>query len=325
MSYGRYSTGSGFPDRAGRGAAAAPGAGAAAAAAAMLGRARRLELAARKPADGQAAGDYRSAFRGNGIEFSEMREYRPGDDDVRAIDWKVTARLGRPHVRQFVEERDLRVYVAADLSGSGRFGSGRAKSARAAEVAASLLAAAARGSGAVGAFFMTDSVERSVPARSGTGHALKVLAEMLSFEPRSARTDLAASLRHVAGALRRRSLLFVLSDFMGAGDYSRPLRALCGRHDVVAVRVADPRERELPDVGLIQLEDEETGEQELVDTSDARFRAAYAEEARRWEAGLEGEMGRAGADMVTVMTDDGAYEARLRGLFRRRAGGRGRR
>ena len=307
---------------------AAAAASHAAGAAAMLRRAARLALSPEIAADGLVAGAHRSAFRGRGVEFADLREYRPGDDDVRAIDWKVTARFGRPHVREFAEDREACVYIVLDVSGSASFGSGAApKSARAAEVAAAVLAAAVSSNDSAAAFFVAGSLRGRVPPGRGRRHALRVLGSALSFGGGSGRTDLAASLSRVASMARRRGMVFLISDFEDGTAYDRPLRLLCARHDVTAVRIFDPRESEIPDVGLIELEDAETGEQALVDTSDAAFRKRYAEEAARRDAALAGRLARAGA----LYAEDGggagrvrAAAARRRRLRRRgRGGGRG--
>ena len=299
------------------------GAGAAAThaarAAAMLRAAERAEISPRRPVDGAVAGAHRSAFRGRGVEFADLREYRPGDDDVRAIDWNVTARLGSPHVREFAEDRETRVYIVLDVSGSFSFGSGRApKAARAAEVAAAILAAAVRSNDAAGAFFVAGSVRGRVPPGRGRRHALRLLAAALAFGGGEGRTDLAASLARVASMARGRGSVFVVSDLEDGTGYDRPLRLLCARHDVTVVRVYDRRELEMPDVGLIELEDAETGEHMTVDTSDAQFRRRYAEEAAAREASVSRRIARAGAAYAAI--DAGAGDARRAAAPLRRLG-----
>ena len=293
----------------------------AARAAAMLRGARRLEISSRGTVDGLVAGSHRSAFRGRGVEFADLREYRPGDDDVRAIDWNVTARLGSPYVREFAEDRETRVHIVLDVSGSLSFGSGAApKAAKAAEVAASLLVAAVRANDAAGAFFVAGSIAGRVPLGRGRRHALRLLAAALAFGGGAGRTDLAASLARVASMARRRGSVFVVSDFDDGTAYDRPLRLLCARHDVTAVRIFDPRELEMPDVGLIELEDAETGEHMTVDTSDGEFRRRYAEEAAAREASVAGRVARAGAGYVRIGAGDARHDAALRRHFKRRRG-----
>lgn len=305
------SGGSGGPGAGG--GAAANAAASAANAAALLRAAERMELHPRRPVDGLVAGAHRSAFRGRGVEFADLREYRPGDDDVRAIDWNVTARLGSPHVREFAEDRETRVYVVLDVSGSCSFGSGaEPKAARAAEAAAAVLAATVRSNDAAAAFFVAGSLRGRVPLGRGRRHALRLLAAALAFGGGEGPTDLAASLARVASMARWRGSVFVISDLEDHTGYDRPLRLLCARHDVTVLRVYDRREREMPDVGLIELEDAETGEHMTVDTSDARFRRRYAEEAAAREASVSRRIARAGAAYAAVEAGGGAA-ARGRG------------
>lgn len=284
----------------------------------MLRGAWRAEISPRGTVDGIVAGAHRSAFRGRGVEFADLREYRPGDDDVRAIDWNVTARLGSPHVREFAEDRETRVYIVLDVSGSCSFGSGEEpKAARAAEVAAAVLAAAVRSNDAAGAFFVAGSLRGRVPLGRGRRHALRLLAAALAFGGGEGRTNLAASLARVASMARRRGSVLVVSDLEDDTDYDRPLRHLCARHDVTVVRVYDRRELEMPDVGLIELEDAETGEHMTVDTSDAEFRRRYAEEAAAREASVSRRIARAGAAYAAV--DAGAAGGDARRVARRAA------
>lgn len=312
----------------GRGGAGSP----AARAADMLRYAVRADASPRGPAYGPVAGAHRSAFRGRGVEFADLREYRPGDDDVRAIDWNVTARLGSPHVREFAEDRETRVYIVLDVSGSLSFGSGaQPKAARAAWAVAGILAAALSANDAAAAFFVGGSLRGRAPLGRGRRHALRLLAGALEFGGGSGPTDLESSLARVASMARRRGSVFIVSDFEDGTAYDRPLRLLCARHDVTAVRVRDRREAEMPDVGRIALEDAETGEQVVVDTSDARFRRRYAEAAAEREASVAARIARAGARYVAVDAGEGggpaaaaggpARSGRMRGWGRRGAGG----
>lgn len=286
----------------------------------VLRQVRKLEISTGLLADGLIAGNYRSTFKGMGMEFSELREYVSGDD-VRSIDWKVTARLNHPYVKEFVQERDIRVYFVLDMSASGGFGSSVSKRGRALEIVAALMFAALRNNDSVGAVLVTDRVEGFVPARRGRRHILRALVSILSFEPRSRATDLAESLTRASRIIRRRGILFVVSDFFDGGDFLRPLKVMRGRHDIIALRVTDRREREIPDVGMIELEDEETGEQILVDTSDPSFRREYARAAGLDERGLEASMRRAGIGFISMLSDE-PYEAPMRRFFRRKRGRR---
>ncbi len=285
-------------------------------AASAPGRVRGLEVTTRRLVEGLVSGGHDSVFRGRGIAFSEIREYRHGDD-VRAIDWNVTARLNRPYVKEYIEERDLQVYVVLDVSGSASFGGSLAKRDRALEVAAAIVLAAQGANDRAGAFLVSDRIEMYVPARRGRRHAMRALIAMAAHEPASRATDLRACLEAVAGIIKRRSAIVIISDMVDGGDYARPLRHLARRHDVSVVRVTDRRERELPDVGLIELEDGETGEQVLVDTSDPGLRAEHARLVRQGDAELAATLARCRVDRVDVETE-GDYGRRLLRFFRTR-------
>lgn len=282
---------------------------------------RLLDLRVRRLVAGRFGGAWRAVFKGHGIEFAELREYQPGDE-VRAIDWNVTARLGRPYVRRFVEERELSVLVALDVSGSAWFGtSRRLKADVARELGAALALAAARQNDRVGVVAVSDRVELRHPPRKGRRHALAVARDVLALRPGSRGTAL--GLVHDAAqlALPQRGLVFVASDFE-APDAERTMRRLARRHDVVAVIVEDPAERVLPDVGVARLRDPETGETIEVDTSDARLRTLFARRAAQADAARVKMLRGAGADVVLATTTDGFLEPILRWL-RLREGGRG--
>ena len=281
----------------------------------VIGQVRKLEISTKQLVDGLISGNYNSIFKGQGIEFSEIREYRPGDD-VRGIDWKVTARFNAPFIKEFIEERDLRVYFAFDVSGSGDFGDLVSKRRKAIELIASLMFSVTRSNDNLGMFLFSDKVERMVPAKKGKRHMIKVLSGVLNHEPVSRLTDLDNSLREISNVLKRRSVVFVVSDFLGE-DFSKSLQMLKRRHDVIAINIRDSREHELPDVGLIELEDEETGEQVLVDTSDASFRERYLELVKGSNSSTETMFKKLGIDMITVTTDE-SYDVLLRKFFRNR-------
>lgn len=268
---------------------------------------RRLRIRTRRRVNDLFAGDFRSAFKGRGMEFADVREYEPGDD-VRAIDWSVTARTGRTHIKRFVEERELTVVLAADRSASGEFGSaGRLKSRFIVEVCGALAGAANHDRDKIGLLLFTERPEHFVPPAKGQRQFLRVLRDLLGVPPRARGTDIALALDHLGRVLRRRSLIFVVSDFMipeaAVPGLERSLRILDRRHEVVAVAVHDPRERELPPVGLATLEDPETGEVWLVDTSARGIRERFAEAAQREEARLAGVFARAGVRQVALRTD----------------------
>jgi uncharacterized protein (DUF58 family) len=262
------------------------------------------------------AGQYQSVFKGRGMEFAEVRLYQPGDE-VRTIDWNVTARTGVPHVKRYAEERELTVMLLVDASASTRFGSVRQlKSTLAAELGALFAFSAITNNDKVGLVMFSDRIELAVPPRKGTRHVLRVIREVLSLQPQGHGTDLAGALEHLQTVSKRRSVVFVLSDFLDASA-ERTLKIAARRHDVIAVVLDDPRERELPDVGLVELEEAETGERYVVDTSDAHLRKAFAESAAVARVARDRWLHAANVDAIMVTTDRPYTEALLR-FFRMR-------
>jgi uncharacterized protein (DUF58 family) len=283
----------------------------------LLRKIRRIEIRVRRILNTAFLGDYHSVFRGRGMEFSEVREYVPGDD-IRAIDWNVTARLGYPYVKQFVEERELTVVLVVDVSASGNYGStGPSKREIATEVAALLAFSAIRNNDKVGLVAFSDRVEKYVPPRKGRQHVLRVIRELLYLQPSGRGTRIAEALAYVDRLQKRRSVVFLISDFLSEG-YDARLRVTGRRHDVIAIAINDPRERELPSAGLLALEDAETGEMITIDAGDARIRDEYQRLAddvvRQRNSTLEAVK----VDRVEVRTDGGYVEPLAR-LFRRRA------
>ena len=277
---------------------------------------RRIEITTRHLVRDIVAGEYSSAFRGRGVEFAEVREYQPGDD-VRTIDWNVTARLGSTYVKRYLEERELTVGFVVDFSASKRFGSRRrTKGDLATEVCAVLALAAARNNDRVGALFFTDRIERMIPARKGRRHTLRIISELLSLQPAGIGTDLTAALEQLESALRRRSVLFLVSDFMTAG-YEAALSRLARKHDVVAVQLVDPRERELPNTGLVTLRDPESGRWKHVDTSSPIVRARFRGRMADFDLALERTVRERGADLLRLETGE-SYAEPLLAFFRRR-------
>lgn len=235
---------------------------------------RLLELATRHIVTEVFAGEYSSAFKGRGMEFADVREYQPGDE-IRAIDWNVTARAGKPFVKRFTEERELSVVLAVDLSASGDFATtDKSKRELCCEVAALLAFAAVRKGDRVGLLIFTDRVEAYIPPKKGSRHALRLIRELLAFRPADTGTRFLAVAEHVARVLHRRSLVFLVSDFI-ADDLEPALRRLAPRHDVVALNISDPRDAELVPAGLLDVQDPETGRTMLLDTTSRRVRAAY--------------------------------------------------
>jgi uncharacterized protein (DUF58 family) len=250
------------------------------------------------------------------MEFAEVRAYEPGDD-FRAIDWNVSARLASPYVKTFTEERELTVMLVVDQSGSTRFGEPRTKAALGVEVAAVLALAAARHNDRVGALLFADEIERVVPPRKGRRHALRVIRDLIAFEPRGRRTDLAAALSYATRLLHHRSIVAVISDFLAA-DWEKPLRRLASRHEVVAVTVDDPRERDVPDAGWLELADAESGRRVLVDTGSRAVRDRLAALARHRLDERRRMLAAAGVDHVALATDRD-YAMPLRRAFAARA------
>jgi uncharacterized protein (DUF58 family) len=279
-------------------------------------KARKIEIASRRLVDDQLAGQYHSVFKGRGLVFSDVRPYYPGDD-VRSIDWNITARMNAPHVKQFIEERDRTVNLVVDMSASGYFGSrGASKRDLAAELAAVVAFSAIKNNDRVGLFIVTDKVERYVPPKKGRRHVLRVIGEILAFQPSSRRTDLAAGLEFLGNVAKRRSVVFFVSDFLSDG-WESAMRVAKRRHEIVPVVVGDPLESQLPDVGLLLLEDLETGRIVEVDTRGSA-RDDFARRARRFADERDQTLRRLNLDVVTVSTDQPYVDA-LIAFFRARA------
>jgi uncharacterized protein (DUF58 family) len=277
---------------------------------------RTLEIRTSRLANDQLAGSYHSVFKGRGMTFSEVRQYQPGDD-VRFIDWNVSARMNDVYVKVFTEEREMTVMLLVDLSASERFGAvGRPKIETVAEISALLAFSAIKNNDRVGLILFTDRVERFVPPKKGRGHVMRVVTEILNAQPKGEGTDLRAALDMFGGVTKRRSVGFVVSDFV-AEPFERSLRVASHRHDVIPIQVVDPREQELPDVGIALMEDLETGEEIEVDTSDPKVRDRYARAVATDRAQREQLFRRLRLDHVTVQTDR-PYVKPLAELFRNR-------
>jgi len=262
---------------------------------------RRIEIRTRRLVQESMAGEYHSVFRGRGMEFSEVREYQIGDD-IRSIDWNVSARMGHPFVKKYVEERELTVFLAVDVSGSKEFGSkGRTKGELAAEVAALLAFSAIRNNDRVGALLFTGQVEKYIPPKKGKTHVLRVIREILSYEPVDRKTDIAAALEHAMRVLSRHCVLFLISDFL-AGGYEKALRIAARKYDLVGIAIEDPREETIPPVGLLEVEDAETGERRIVDTLDGSLGSFMAGAAAARRDALAKTLRSAGVDLVRLST-----------------------
>lgn len=277
---------------------------------------RYIQIRTSKTVNEVMAGDYKSAFRGAGMEFDEVREYQPGDE-VRSIDWNVTARQGHPFVKRFHEERELTVMVAVDLSASGHFGSGRlSKNEVAAELSALLSFSAVKSNDKVGLLLFTDRIELFIPPAKGVTHAMRIIREVLGFTPVGTQTDIPLALDYLGKVMRKRAVVFVISDFLG-DRFEKPLRLLSRRHDLIAVTLSDPRECAFPDVGLLELEDEETGESLLIDTGNVAVRREYELHSERARTGLRQTLRTLGVDQLELLTSQ-EYQKAVAVFFRRR-------
>ena len=285
----------------------------------ILRKIRKIELRTRGLVRESIGGEYHSCFKGEGIDFEDFREYQPGDE-VRSIDWNVTARMGAPFVKKFVEQRELTVFLAIDVSASGNYGShGPSKRELMAEVAALLAFSALQNKDKVGLILFTDEIELFVPAKKGSSHALRLIREILYHRPMRHQTDLAPPVHILQNHMRRRSLVFMISDFLFPGDLSNELKTVSRQHDIVAVQVSDPAERALPSAGRVRLVDSETGEQIEINTSSAKVRRAFSEESARWQKELDSQFRRLAIDKISLSTDQD-YLPALHGFFKRRGG-----
>ena len=283
----------------------------------LIKKVRKIEIKTRGLSSNIFAGQYHSAFKGRGMAFSEVREYQYGDD-VRDIDWNVTARFNKPYVKVFEEERELTVMLLVDMSGSLDFGtSGMYKKDMVAEIAATLAFAAIQNNDKIGAIFFTDRIEKFIPPQKGRKHILYIIREVLGFEPESQQTDLTVPLQYLTNAIKKRCTTFVLSDFIEERDFKNALTIANRKHDVVAIQVYDKRVEELSDVGLMKMADPETGEEVYVDTSSRRVRALH----RKWwvesQVRLRDTFSKSGVDSISVRTDQDYVKA-LMNLFAKR-------
>jgi uncharacterized protein (DUF58 family) len=282
----------------------------------ILKKVKKIEIKTKHLVDGLLQGAYHSIFKGRGIEFSEVREYIPGDD-IRTIDWNVTARMHQPFVKEFIEERDLTFYIVLDVSASNEFGSMKEKKETGIELAASLMFAALRNNDRVGLCLFTNEVEKYVPPRKGKTHILKLIREMIEFIPKNKTTDLSSALLFLSRIIRKRSIIFIISDFFTEQGYEKQLRIMKNKHDIITVNINDEREEEIPNIGYIELEDEETGEQLLLDTSNAEFRENYVRLIKEQNRMLISNLKKLKIDMVQLQNHE-PFEIPLRRFFRLR-------
>jgi uncharacterized protein (DUF58 family) len=287
----------------------------------ILKKVRKIEVRTRRLVTDSLAGQYHSVFKGRGMNFDSVREYAPGDE-IRSLDWNVTARAGHPFVKKFVEERELTLLLMVDVSGSGDFGSGdQSKRELAAEIASVLAFSAIKNSDKVGLLLFSDQVELFVPPRKGRGHVLRIIREVLGFDPAHRGTDIVGALDFVNHVLKRRAIVFLLSDFQTGGAPSEALRRAVRqtnqRHDLVAMPIEDPRERLLPDLGLVAIEDAETGEIVELDTRSAAVRQRFSEIAEERCAALREALNAGGVDSLRLETGK-PYVPELMTFFKNR-------
>ena len=284
----------------------------------MLKRVRQIEIKTKGLSNNIFAGEYHSAFKGRGMAFAEVREYQYGDD-IRDIEWNVTARFNKPFVKVFEEERELTVMLCVDVSGSLEFGSNvQTKRRMQTEIAATLAFSAIQNNDKIGVIFFSDRIEKFIPPKKGRRHILYIIRELLEFKPESNRTDVVCAVEYLTSVIKRRCTAFLLSDFIDDKDFRQPLTIANRKHDVVAVQVYDRRVAELPDVGLMQVRDAETGEEMLVDTGSKKVRNMHAAWWRGQQNRLREIFTRSGVDNVSVRTDHD-YVTALMGLFKQRA------
>ena len=287
----------------------------------ILRRVRKIEIKTRGLSNEIFAGKYHTAFRGRGMSFSEVREYRAGDD-VRDIDWNVTARSSKPHIKIYEEERELTMMLMVDVSGSRQFGSTtRTKQNLMTEIAAVLAFSAAQNNDKVGCIFFSDRIEKFIPAAKGKSHILMIIRELIKFEPESKRTSLSEAVRFLTNVSKKRCTTFILSDFLSPKSdlpqLEDALKIASSKHDLVGIRVVDRREAELPDVGIVELQDAETERKVWLDTSSRRVREHYAEQWRERERQTVEMLRRGRIDTATISTD-GDYVVELIKLFKQR-------
>ncbi len=277
---------------------------------------RRIEIRTKRLVNDLFSGEYHSTFKGQGMEFEEVRQYQPGDD-IRLIDWNVTARTGYPHVKKFREERELSVMFLVDMSSSGHFGTReRYKEETAAELCALLSFSAIKNNDKVGMIIFTDEIEKYIPPKKGRAHVLRLVREILYFKPTGTGTDISGALEYFSRVIKKKSVVFLISDFMSE-DYLKPLQIANNKHDIIAMKISDPREITFENVGLIELEDAETGETVIIDTSSADFRRDFTTQAQADNLGLKRSLRLINVDFIQIITNQ-TYIVPLINFFKMR-------
>lgn len=284
----------------------------------ILKRVRKIEIKTRGLSQNIFAGQYHTAFKGRGMAFSEVREYQFGDD-IRSIDWNVTARFNHPYVKIFEEEREMTVMLLIDVSGSRFFGSNtQLKQSMMTEIAATLAFSAIQNNDKIGVIFFSDKLEKFIPPKKGRKHILYIIRELIEFQPENAETNLPEALRYMTNVIKKRCTAFIISDFIDDKDFQTDLTIANRRHDVVAIQVYDKRETELPPVGLVRIKDAETGEERQIDASSKAVRTAYRQWWLNQQAKLSDDLKKSKVDSVSISTDQD-YVRALMGLFNLRS------
>lgn len=284
----------------------------------MLKKIRKIEIKTRGLSQNIFAGEYHSAYKGRGVIFSEVREYVPGDD-VRDIDWNVTARQNKPFVKVYEEERELTVMLLVDVSGSRSFGTvGEAKMEKMAEIAATLAFSSIQNNDKVGMIMFSDKIEKFIPPKKGRKHILLLIREIINYQPENEGTDIDQALRFLTNAIKKRTAAFLISDLIDTHDYTQSLMIASRKHDLVTLQVYDKRDCEMPNVGLVKMRDLETGETAWIDTSSKSVRKTYAKAWYDRQQWISSVMTKSGVDMTSIATDEDFVKALL-GMFRRRS------
>lgn len=282
----------------------------------LLKKVRKIEIKTRGLSNQIFSGEYHSAFKGRGMTFSEVREYQPGDD-IRSIDWNVTARFNTPFVKVFEEEREMTVMLLVDVSASGEFGTQKQlKQELITELCAVLAFSSIQNNDKIGVIFFTDKIEKFIPPKKGKSHVLRIIRDLIEFEPEHKKTDIQLALKYLTSVIKKRSVAFVISDFM-ADNFSDAMKIANKKHDLVALRIYDKREQELPNIGLVKMMDAESGALKWIDTSDKNVRVHFAANAKRHEAYLKELFNKSGVDTANINTSE-SYIQPLTNLFKRR-------
>ncbi len=282
----------------------------------LLKKVRKIEIKTRGLSNQIFSGEYHSAFKGRGMTFSEVREYQPGDD-IRTIDWNVTARFNTPFVKVFEEEREMTVMLLVDISASGEFGTQKQlKQDLITELCAVLSFSSIQNNDKIGVIFFTDKIEKFIPPKKGKSHVLRIIRDLIEFTPENKKTNIELALKYLTNVIKKRSIAFIISDFMDV-NFVDALKIASKKHDMIALRILDKREQELPNVGLIKLMDAETGEIKWVDTSDKNTRILFAANAKRNDANLKEIFNKSGVDSANINTVE-SYIPPLTNLFKRR-------